>query len=380
MPLPLTRLVTLFALAAGDPVQPPIDSKSEVLAATQALLPSMQATQTDHFVLLSDAPQENTRSIAGLLEGTYRSFQQNCLRLGLRPTPLKHKLVAVMFREKGDYSIFARTKDGMDQAWAAGYYSPGTDRLVLYDGLSDEKVQKALGQLQAENLRMQREAAAAGVQPLDAGGAGGQLARAQREIDAERRRIASTANAGFLGTVSHEAAHQLFFHCDVQRRGMPYPLWLAEGIATAFEAEDANDRDLGFQSENPGRQKTFREALERDRLVPLRVLVVADGMPGEGDESAIRDFYAQSWALTTWLARSRTREFAMYLEALRTGSFAMPSNRIEAFESIFGPVEAVERCWLRDEIRRDPGLSGSPWGRRLVEFREGRAMSPSGGA
>ncbi|MBM4007327.1 MAG: DUF1570 domain-containing protein [Planctomycetes bacterium] len=373
----LPILVAMLGPSLADGAGAALATRSEVLEATRPLVPTMQPTETDHFVLLSDAPKENTQSIAGLLESTYRSFQQNCLRLGVRPEPLKHKLVAVMFREKGDYSVFARTNDGMDRAWAAGYYNPGADRLVLFDGLSDEKVQKTLGQLQAQNLRVQREAAAAGVQPLDADG---QVARVQREIDAQRRRVAATASAGFLGTVSHEAAHQLFFHCDVQRRGVPYPLWLAEGIATAFEAENASDRDLGFQSENSGRQQTFREAMREDRLVPLQALVIAEGMPTDGEEDAIRDFYAQSWAFTTWLARHRTREFTRYLEVLRSGAFALPTKRVETFESIFGPIDAVERCWLREEIRREPGLAETAWGRKLADFRDGRPVRRSGGS
>jgi hypothetical protein len=370
--------ILVAALAgAGEPNAAPLAATSEVLDATRRLVPSMQSVETDHFVLLSDAPQESTRAIAGLLESTQRSFQQNCQRLGVQPQPMRHKLVAVLFREKGDYTVFARKHDGMDQAWAAGYYSPGADRLVLFDGLSDEKVQRALGQLQAENLRIQKQASAAGAGPLDAGGAASQAARAQREIDTQRRRIASMASAGFLGTVSHEAAHQLFFHCDVQRRGVPYPLWLAEGIATAFEAENASDRDLGFQSENPGRQSTFRDAMREDHLIPIAAMVVSDGMPTEGDEASIRDFYAQAWAFTSWLARNRTREFAQYLEALRSGSFALPTRRLESFEAIFGPVDALERSWLRGEIQKDPGLGDTPWGRKLLDFRNGRPPKPS---
>lgn len=374
-------LVPILSVVAGsDSGAPkPLSADSEVLTATRALVPSMQATETDHFVLLTDAPQESARQIAGLLEQTQRSFQQNCLRLGVEPQPQRHKLVALMFREKGDYAVFARARDGMDQTWAAGYYSPGSDRLVLYDGLSDEKVQRAMGDLQAQNLRLQKQAAAAGAQPLDGSGAGGEVARAQRQIDAQRRRIAATATAGFLGTVSHEAAHQLFFHGDVQRRGVPYPLWLAEGIATAFEAENASDRDLGFQGDNPSRQRTFREAVHENRLIPLGVLVVSDGIPGEGDESLIRDFYAQSWAFTTWLARARTREFVTYLDALRGGSFALPTKRLETFESIFGPVDSLERCWLRDEVRRDPALGDTPWGRKLAAFRDGESPRRSAG-
>jgi hypothetical protein len=120
--------------------------------------------------------------------------------------------------------------------------------------------------------------------------------------------------------------------------------------------------------------------MREDRLIPLRVMVVADGIPTDGDENAIRDFYAQAWAFTSWLARNRTREFALYLDALKTGAFAMPSKRVEVFESIFGPIDSLERSWLRDEVRREPGLSETGWGRRLAAFREGRLVPSAPGA
>jgi hypothetical protein len=69
-----------------------------------------------------------------------------------------------------------------------------------------------------------------------------------------------------------------------------------------------------------------------------------------------------------WLARSRPTELRRYLEALKQGAYAMPSKREENFEAIFGPIDSLERVWLRAEGRKWPGLAATPWGKRLNEF------------
>jgi hypothetical protein len=46
----------------------------------------------------------------------------------------------------------------------------------------------------------------------------------------------------------------------------------------------------------------------------------------------------------------------------------MPSKREENFEAIFGPIDSLERVWLRAEGRKWPGLAATPWGKRLNEF------------
>lgn len=357
-----------------------VTTDSDVLRQTRTLLPAMQPTETEHYVLLTDAPVESARQVASLLEATWRSFQRTCAMLGLKPAPLRHKLVAVLFREKGDYARFATTQDGMNRAWAAGYYSPGIDRLVMFDAISDEGVQKALAELQIESRRVQKQAALSGG-PLDAGPVGAQAASIQRQIDAQKQRIVGEARDGFLGTVSHEAAHQLLFHTGVQRRDVPYPLWLAEGLATCFEGTDRDRREMGFQFDNPRRQEAMRDAMRADRLVPLKVLVMTDRMPGGEDEQAVRDFYAQACTFTTWLARQRPTELRKYLDTLRDGSFAMPTGRTPAFEQVFGACDSVERSWLRSEIRQSASLGESAPGRRVQSFdRTGAASTPASAA
>lgn len=368
----------LRAAAADDLAPPPIPSDSEALERTQKAVPQLGRTESEHYVLLSDAPLEDAQRVTQLLEATLRSFYANCEAMRLPAHPPKHKLVAVLFREKSDFAAFAKSQDGMQQSWAAGYYSPTVDRLVMFDAMSGDSVKQAMGQLRNNEERVARQARSAGAGALDAGGTAGQAARIQQQIAAQKHEIASDASDSFAGTVTHEAAHQLFFHSGVQKRGIMYPLWLAEGLATGFEASGPTDADLGFQSDNPKRRSAMAEAVSGDRLIPLRVLVSKDRYVSGSNspEGELRDFYGQSCIFTMWLARSRPTELRLYLEALKNGAYAVPSKREENFEAIFGPIESLERVWLRAEGRAWPGLSSTPWGKRLSDYDQGTVPAP----
>ena len=117
------------------------------------------------------------------------------------------------------------------------------------------------------------------------------------------------------------------------------------------------------------------EAVAGDRLIPLRVLVSKDRYVSgnSSPEGELKDFYGQSCVFTMWLARSRPTELRLYLEALKSGAYAVPSKREERFEAIFGPIESLERVWLRAEGRAWPGLAATPWGKRLADFDQGTA-------
>lgn len=368
----------LRAAVADDVSPPPIVSDSEALERTQKVVPQLSRTESEHYVLLSDAPLEDAQHVTRLLEATLRSFYANCQAMRLPAHPPRHKLVAVLFREKSDFAAFAKSQDGMQQSWAAGYYSPTVDRLVMFDAMSGDSVKQAMGQLKNNEERVTRQARGAGAGALDAGGTAGQAARIQQQIAAQKHEITSDVADSFAGTVTHEAAHQLFFHSGVQKRGIMYPLWLAEGLATGFEASGPTDAELGFQSDNPKRRSAMAEAVSGDRLIPLRVLVSKDRYVSGSNsaEGELRDFYGQSCIFTMWLARSRPTELRLYLEALKNGAYAVPSKREENFEAIFGPIESLERVWLRAEGRAWPGLMTTPWGKRLSDYDQGAVTAP----
>ena len=362
--LPLSILMLAMAAAAPSAAQDPppavpaaLQENSEPWAEARERLPTFRFSSTPHYVLLTDAPQENVKKVLEMLESTHDAFHVDCRRLKLDPAPLRHKLVAILFADKNAYLDFARTVDRVDRKGVAGYYQPQSDRLVIYDIYSSPDLQQNLKILRDNERKITQSAPA------------NKRTELLQKNRAERRRLIGQAEDSFLATVGHEAAHQLFFHTGIQDPGQPYPLWVAEGLATVFEVEEAGDETVGFFADNDRLLKTKRAAAAADRLVPLQALVITD-KPGAGADavSEMKDFYAQSHVLVSWMARFRPTEFRLYLAALKEGIHGDPRRRQPVFESIFGPVAALERVWLRAEARRWLDLWETPAGQRLKAF------------
>jgi hypothetical protein len=296
--------------------------------ARSALPPRFVLTQTRRFVILSDADSEWSGRQAELLERTYGQFHRFARQLQLQPAALRHKLVCVLFREQRDYQAFAREHDGVTAAWISGYYSPRHDRIVFYD------LQPPGGAVPIVSF--------AGEEGTGAGDA------VPRRLDRGR---------GIAATTIHEAVHQLVFHTGIQSARIQNPLWISEGLATAFETERPEE-PFGPDRDYALRVGEFRALLDGDRLIPLRRLLQYTEMPDDRDET-ITAVYHESYALVTWLARHRGTELRRYLESLRSEPPGRPGGRrhLEIFESVFGDADALERTWLDAERGR---LRGGP--------------------
>lgn len=331
--------------------QTPI-TESTVLKETAKLLPRFAKSETKHYVILSDTAPQDVTMVGSLLEVTFQKYIDVCDALGWQPKPLRHKLVAVVFQEQNDYLDFANKNDKMTKTWPVGYYSPSFDRLVLYKSESGADVQKVVQQLNAQDRQVQQaeqtqQAAGRALRPNP------QLTHAKNQLAAEHDRINDLAAGSFVSTAVHEAAHQLFFHTDIQRNGSAYPLWLAEGLATNFETE-RTDIQFGYQMDNWRRRDAFKLAWEKDGLVPLEIMLTLERFSdGTNSAEARADFYAQSYIFTNWLMRERPTELRLYLESLLDGSFAIADQRKKNFENIFGPIARLERSWARYEGQRN---------------------------
>lgn len=363
---------TLIPLPQANPVvdanltkqqSPPSDST--VLAETKKILPRLSQSDIEHYVILSDASPIDVTMVGTLLEATFVKYIEVCNTLGWKPRPLRHKLVAVVFREQRDYNEFAAKYDKVNKSWAVGYYSPLTDRLVFYKSESGEDVQKVVRQLDSQQRKVQQveqsqQAAGHALRPnVD-------LAHVKNQLAAEHDRINDLVAGTFVSTAVHEAAHQLFFHTDVQRSGASYPLWLAEGLATNFETE-RTDIHFGFQVDNWRRRDSFQLACDKDMIIPLQNVLTQDHFTDETNSNeAVGFFYAQAYALTNWLLRERPTELRLYLESLRDGSFAVAQDRQKNFEAIFGPVARLERNWVRYEGRRQKEFLTSPFAKGVL--------------
>ncbi len=289
----------------------PLARESQAYDAARNLLPPrFKDYETKRFIVLSDANGRWTRDQAEQLERAAHQFGRFTRRLGLRPLPLRHKLVCVLFRRRDDYQQFARVHDSVTDPMITGYYSPKNDRVVFYD-LESEAAQRP----------------------------------AERAVGDRDAQVLATSSE----TTLHEAIHQLLFHTGVQSPMVEYPLWICEGLATAFET-DAPNEAFGPDHDYAPRRKHFRRALERKTLLELRRLVRITRMP-DGDEETVQVIYHQSYALVTWMYRFRKRELGDYLLAVLAEPSGRPSaeRHLEIFEGVFGDAGQLERAWLRHE-------------------------------
>lgn len=358
--------ITWSAGADGEKSVPP--PNPALAMARAALPPGTPSRESAHFVLLTDSELASADAVLETLEAAHRAFRKACESIGVTPDPLPHKLVAVLFRDQIDYARFnQRHKPGVPE-WTAGYYDPMADRLVMFDQISQSNVQKALTAVAKDRAQLERQVDQVGVSPAQMGQPGNGIAQARMQLDRSRERIVADVRNSFLATVAHEATHGLFFDTGVQERSVEYPFWLSEGLATNLEPTYANDRDFGFHRDNPKRRETFQDAVRSGQLPRLVDLVLCESAPIEDERGEVGRLYAQACIFTKWLARERPTELRLYLEDLRQGTWSDRDSRRERFERIFGPVDALERSWMRAEARAWQGVLASPMGDKLQAF------------
>ena len=296
-------IATAAASASFDATHHQLSGDSESYRAARQLLPrGFRTHETRRFVVLSNAGRRWTRSRTKLLERTFNEFERYAGRLDLRPVPLRHKLVCVLFDRREDFAEFARDHDGVNESWGLGYYSPAHARTVFFNGETEPGADEF----------------------------------------AARRSVA---------TAIHETIHQLHFEKQVLSVHVQYPLWCVEGLATAFETV-APEAPFGPDFEFQPRRDRFRRLVQYDQIFSLRELVQLDRMPDQRRQT-VHTIYNQSYAVASWLARHRAKELRRYLMSMLKEPPGRPSpaRHLDLFEQAFGDVDQLEGAWLRDEWR-----------------------------
>lgn len=337
----------------------PADEKQ--VADTAALLgPRFHRYRTDHFILLSDAAQSQTRAKLGALERAHHQFFRTMGRLGFDAVPARTKLLCVLFADHAMYRAFAKKQDNVDAAWVAGYYAGRSNRAVFYEDDTGPSFAAANAELDSyesrlKDLRSQATTARRARRNDDAKLISAQAEQLRRQIRSERSRIGADAKQSSISKTIHEAVHLLAFNTGVQSRSREYPFWLTEGLATSFETDRPN---AAFGPDRPStlRLDVLRESVSAGRTIPLRELVALTAPPND-DPSTTGALYAQTWSLFTYLYRTDRRSLAEFFnDALvePTGA-STPERRLEMFEYRFGDVDRLEHRWLRQL-----GISSTP--------------------
>lgn len=329
---------------------------------TLHLLPdSFIDMQTEHFILLSDVAISRAREHGQRLEATWKQFHRMTRRLGLHPEPLRHKLLCVLFADREAFRRFAREQDAVKNTWVAGYYSPAHDRIVFYDPMSNPSVLTARTQL--DDMAKELRALDARINEADRRQNDREKAilvdyrhRCAGHLALESQRVDAFAERVLITTTLHEVSHQLLFHTGVQNEHARYPLWISEGLATAFETDSPND-PFGPDHDYRERRAGFTQLLADEGLIPLAELITIFEIPHE-QEDTVFPLYHQSYALVSWLSRYRPHALAAYLESYRASGSRRLSQRDHAliFETAFGPVRQLERDWIQYEQRDTAAL------------------------
>ena len=303
--------------SSGTPFRPePAEELGKRLAAEldRSVAPGFQVTQTRHYTIVSSADPRFSRWVGTLFERLRTAFVAYWKGRGVKLSDAEFPLVAIVLRDRSQFSKFAVSDAKLDPSSATGYYSILSNRIVLYD------IARLPG----------RPPAATSV-----------------EI---QRRLATAPRA--IATVVHEAAHQVAYNCGLNRRLADNPLWLVEGMAVFFETPDLRSRS-GWRTVgkvNVPRLVRFADFVGRRRRPgSLQTLVRSDRRLREGE--SVADAYAEAWALNYFLLRTRRKQYAAYLKTVSAKPLLRwdtPETRQSDFEAAFGEDwDELDRVFLK---------------------------------
>lgn len=343
-----TRIRKLAALMAQMNRPVPSDPDSE--AAVRNLIGGsrMQVSRSRHFALFhnhyeeKDAATKMTRAEMRLelLEKVYESFFLTFALRGFYLKPPQEPLNSVLFKEHKDFLLMERRLQ-MDLKQLAGFYIREENISFFFDSGTSEMYARLVQM--TEELEKQKE-----------------LAKRTRSRNASA--VIRTANSVALlveiqhegedvGTVSHEAVHQLAANTGLfPRDGTPIR-WIHEGLASYFESsKQAVWGGVGMVDSN---RIDYYRALEGDTVRGSVDFIVSDF--GFIVEAALGDqlpAYGQAWALTHFLFTERFEDLIRFYGKSRSVSADIPLDEkgrelIKVFNECFGDPVTLELEWRR---------------------------------
>jgi hypothetical protein len=244
-----------------------------------------EVTGTSHYMVAHPRGQQSRW--AERFEDLYRSFIQYFSVRGFEPATPAFPLAGIVCVNRSEFDRLAAAHLGASSG-VLGYYDPVSNRITLYD----------------------------------MGGSG-------NSVNWQR-------NASVL---IHEAAHQMAFNTGIHSRYAPPPTWVAEGLATLFEAPGVCDPHSHTQPSdrvNRIRLRDFQKLVApRHRPEVLASIVGSDDLFRSNPAAA----YAEAWALTFCLTETEPRKYAQYLK--RTASRPpfrkyASAERTADFTAVFG--------------------------------------------
>ena len=290
-------------------------------ASENAVLPSGVIGKFDthssaHYLIYDETRSGWAPDAAQVLECALDQFYEVWRDQSMALAAPRQPLVWLHFTERQSFDDYAQTVDRADLSWAEGYYSAKTHRVAVFSRRGAAHPDPSSpGDL--EGIHATSGTHAVAVSPSDD-----------------------------LPRLTHEAAHQLAFESGLFQRGVTYPLWLSEGLALHFEADD--EGRVGAGASHAARRARLAEAARQGRLVPLSRFLTLTTLPTE-DPAAVDAIYDQAWGVFALLLEERPAALREYLQLLaqqQAGRRSESARRAEV-DKTFGDVAALDAAWVR---------------------------------
>ena len=297
-------LLALFALSAV--ANPQDDQDKHVLLNSQTSYFSQSITT--HFTVIHDLQHARAQKLAELLEETYTRFFNFFEETGFNPSVLDQRLNWLCFSHSDSFDGYISRTENMNLSWLSSYYSAKTNSVAILLTSGQE-------------THPQHNSVA-----CDTNSADNIMAASNDDYD----HVSNTLRIG------HELAHQLAFNTGLQKRRVMYPIWVSEGLATAFEMQ-LNCRGLG--------SRKLTNTL--DNLISLKDFIPMTRLPANSKRHPY--VYAQSQALFTFLMRYHGQQLRTYLKNLHNlePGWRSADTMLREFTDVFGPLDTFEKEWVQ---------------------------------
>ena len=259
---------------------------------------SYDVSATRHYLVVHPAGERD--QWANRFEDLYKRFEHYFRVRGFSLSAPPYPLVAVVFRDRDEYYRHAAAGGTPMRPNTLGHYDPASNRVFLFDVTA---------------------------------GAGG--ANWSENAD----------------TIIHEATHQTAYNVGVHKRFTATPRWVAEGLATMFEARGVWNREYdNSQTDriNQGRLVDFRDYVANRRKPGAIASLIASDDAFRGD---VGGAYAEAWALSFYLCETQPRLYAAYLSRTAERDIFVdytPAERMADFQDTFGnETKMFETKFLR---------------------------------
>jgi hypothetical protein len=277
----------------------------------------LKTTESDHYVVVSNTGQAFVDWTVAMLERLHDAFRYFWDRQGFETHDPEFPLPVVIVKSRDQFTQLATYDRTPGSAKGQGYFLVTANRTTLVDLTASEAASSARN-----------------------------LAEVQRLV---KRNPASVA------TVVHEATHQIAFNCGMHRRYADNPVWLTEGIAMYVETPDLNSR-RGWRTigrVNRNRLEQFRDFASKRRETDTLKTLLQSNLRFAKAETAL-DAYAEAWALTHFLIRTKPRDFVNYLQKIAAKPLLQwdePETRVADFRNVFGSLPEIDKA-MQQYLRR----------------------------